>query len=332
MFERFFREKSLNDSESYYSALKAFKLDPNQNFIDCKNRLGLQAATHYSQLYFTHHNRYKRFRREIELHRQESNPLNKEVDVIIVLPPDKTIPKTQTRRFLRQSMGLCMSGQFMYVSPAQLHTDRPLLGAKRLYELVKEKKNNGRKCLIISYSFGSAFVRVMLDNMSEEEANHIKGWVNVSGVIFGSPLFHCSDKKSLFNNVSGSQRSFSIEQKYFHNRLDTKGIKTVHLLGLKCDSTLGYQEWRRREALKAWGPNDGILSFEPYRVLEQPVIPFVDQGHGISLDGFSSTFVRMLSSLVSTLPPKGTDIQYSSINQLTFDENAKPPQKRDMEL
>ena len=320
MFERFFRDRSLNDSESYYSALKSFKIDPQQNLIDCKNRLGLQAATHYAQLYFTHHNRYKRLRREIELHRQESNPLNREVDVFIVTPPEKTIAKSSVRRFLRQSMGLCMSGQFAYVTPAQLHTDRVLLGAKRLYKLIEEKRKKQRKCIIVSYSFGSAFVRVMLDNMTKEEASTIKGWANVSGLIFGSPLFHCSDKKSLFYNVTGAQRSFSSEQRYFNSRLNTKGVKTVHFLGLKCDSGLGYQEWKRREALKAWGPNDGIIPYEPYRHVEQPVIPLIDQGHGIDLAGISSTFIRLLSSMVSTLPPTVKKIEYSENKNLDFIE------------
>lgn len=299
--ELFFNDGSA-DSDNYYQALRAFRIDPNQNFIDVKSRIGLGPATAYAQMYFANLKSYKRLRRELELHQRESNPANRGVDILIVLPPHGTIPRSSLTNFLRQSMGLCTSGQFALISHAQINTDRVVSGAQRLSRLILEKRKNKRKLLIVSYSFGSAFVRVMLDRLEAEDLSPIKGWFNISGLIFGSPRFHCSDRRGILNAMSTSQRSFSSQQNYFHGPLNTRGIKTVHALGIHNGTQLSFRNDRKREYLRAWGPNDGLISFASYQKLDQPVIPLFDQSHEINLAPMASTFVRTLSSMVSTVP------------------------------
>jgi len=313
MIGSLFKNKSLDYSEAYYQAQRAYKIDPNQDFVRVKSRIGLTAAATYSQIYFSNQMRYKRFRRDLEIHQMHANALNGDYDVLVVLPPRGSLAKGQIEVLLRQTMGLAISAGFDFVSQAQLNTDRVLHGAKRLHNLVLEKKKAGRKLIIVSYSYGSAFVRVMLDNSRPEEVSHIKGWTNLSGMIFGSPLFHCSDKMELFSSTTPSQRTFSSEQKYFLKKMNTHGIKTIHFLGMKNNESLNRAELRQRDRLRAWGPSDGYIPFASYQNLDQTVVPLFDQGHLIDLSSLSLTFVRALSSLVSTVPVKKALISEPSI-------------------
>ena len=304
MITQWFKDRAIDDSENYYKALKSYQLDPNQRFVDVKNRIGLLPSAIYAQMYFANSNIYKRFRRELELHYKESNPYNRDVDILLVSPPNSFISRKDTQKFVHQAMGLGTSGQFALVSHVQINSNNVLSGAKRLFNIVDERRRQGRKVLLVSHSFGSAFVRVMLDQMLGSEIVNIKGWLNLSGLIFGSPRFHCSDKKNWLNRSNIAQRSFSMEQTYFRNSFDTRGIKTVHILGLKNDSTLSSQQVKEREMIKAFGPNDGVIPFSQYQFLQQPVLPLLDQGHNIDLGAISSTFLRTLSSMVSILPQK----------------------------
>lgn len=302
MLNRLFVDRSLEDSDNYFKAMKAYKLDPEQRFVDVKNRIGLNASSSYAQMYFANRGTYKRFRRELDLHFHESNPLNKEYDVLLVTPPNGFPGKKETQRFIHQAMGLGTSGQFAFVSQVQINSKSVLRGAKRLFNIVEERRRKGRKLLIVSYSFGSAFVRVMIDQMQESELSIIKGWLNISGLIFGTPRYDCSDRSRWFGRKDIGERSFSMEQRYFRKGFDTRGIKTVHMLGLKNDSRLSIMAERKREFLKAFGPNDGMIPFGPYQFLNQPVVPLLDQEHFINLSGISSTYLKILSSMVSLLP------------------------------
>ncbi len=308
-----FKDKSLDYSSAYYQAQRSFEIDPKQNFIDVKNRLGLIGASTYAQIFFANQTRCKRFRRELDLHSQSRNALNHEHDVMIVLPPRGSLNQQIINRMLRQSLGLATSAGFAYVSHAQLNTDRVLSAAKRLQQMVLEKKKSGRKLILVSHSYGSAFVRVMLDNCKDSEVDHVKGWLNFSGLIFGSPLFHCSDRTRWVKGVKPWQRTFSSEQRYFRHNPKTHNVKTIHFLGMKNNETLSRYEVKMREHLRAWGPSDGLVPFAPYAKLEQTVVPVFEQGHLIDLSQMALSFVRSLSATVSTLPMPITGLERNSL-------------------
>lgn len=300
MLGSFFKNRELESTDAYYQARRSYQMDPLQSFTKVKNRIGLAGSIVFSQIYFSEQVLYKKFRREIELHRNVTNSLNQDFDVLIVLPPRGSFNTAIVQHMLRQTMGLATSAGFAFVSQAQLNTDRVIHGAKRLHQMILEKKRQGRKVILVSHSFGSAFVRVMLDKSDPKDLDGIQGWVNVSGMIFGSPLYDCSNKVKMFFSSTPSQRTFSVEQSHFKNRLRRQKFKTVHFLGLK--SQMSPAEWRDRERLRAWGPNDGMIPYEPYKHLNQTVVPLLDQGHLVDLNQISFTFVRTLSSMVSTLP------------------------------
>lgn len=262
----------------------------------------------YAQLYFAGTMAMKRFRRELELHDKEYNQLNAQYDVLVVEPPQPFFRSGVIDRAVRQYSILARSGGFGMVTPANLGTDNAIEGGRRLSKLIEEKRRAGRKVILVSFSYGSAFVRVMLDHFENHDVNVIKGWLNLSGLIFGSPRFHCSDKKSFFS-VSRALRSFSSEQRYFLNPFDPKGVKVVHALGLNPLHNLSRADIKAREYLRAWGPNDGLVPFAAYQKLTGPVMTVQGQNHIIDVSSMASTFVRSLSSMVSTIPQDNRDFK-----------------------
>lgn len=303
-----FSKPKVVESDIYYQALKAYQIDPDQDFVRVKNRIGLECAYSYAQLYFAGTMGMKRFRRELELHNKEYNQLNSQYDIIVVEPPTHFLRKQLVQKTVRQYSILARSAGFGMVSPSHLDADNAIDGGRRLFKLIDEKRKNGRKVILISFSYGSAFVRVMLDHMESHDVDTIKGWLNISGLIFGSPRFHCSDKKSFFG-VSKALRSFSSEQRYFVAPFDPKGIKVVHALGFNAFQNLSRTEVRAREYLRAWGPNDGLIPFADYQKLTGPVLTAPGQNHLIDVSSMASTFVRSLSSMVSTIPIDNRDFK-----------------------
>ncbi len=319
MLGSLFKDRELESTEAYYQARRAFEIDPDQDFLRVKSRIGLAGALVYAQMYFSNQSRYKRFRRQIELHKNSSNSLNQEHDVLLVLPPRGTLPNEVIQEMLRQSMGLSTSAGFAYVTHAKLNSDRVIDGARRLHKLILEKKKLNRKVIMVSFSYGSAFVRVLLDQSSQQDLSPLRGWVNLSGLIFGSPLYNCSNKMSVFFKSTPSQRTFSCEQKHFKVPMKSQKFKSVHFLGLK--SSLTGVEWRHREKLRAWGPGDGFIPFAPYRKLDHTVVPLLDQGHVINLNQMSMTYIRTLSSMVSTLPMASGSLPQPKLGGFDFIES-----------
>ncbi len=302
MLKSLFLKSEHSEAEVYYEALKSFRRDPNQDFAAVKRHLGLTVATTYAQLYFQNQKSQQRFRREVELHAGDYNQLNSQFDVLIVAPSQKMLPSHLVKLMSKQASSLATSVGFKYVSQAQLHSNNVLESARRLQRILMDKNKQGRQVLIVSFSFGSAVVRVLLDHLNSSETKMIKGWLNVSGLIFGTPRFHCSDKKSFYNLISLDMRSFSCEQSYFQKPLNTKGIKTVHMLAIKQPRDMTLTEQRNCSFLKAWGPNDGLVPFRDYQKLQAPVVPLMGQSHLIDFASVASLYVRSLSSMVSTLP------------------------------
>lgn len=290
------------EEQNYYQALKAFKLDPNQDFTRLKSRIGLEASVFYAHLYFSNQKAYQRLRRELDLHAREFNRLNGQVDVLVVSPPRATMSRALSEKTAKRCSALAMTAGFAHVSHAYLNSTNVLEGARRLSRIIEEKRAMGRELILVSFSYGSAFVRVMLDHLNNNEKKHIKGWLNISGLIFGSPRFHCSDKKSFYQKMNLTLRSFSSEQKYFQEPLKLGGVKVVHLLGLKSREAMSLNELRYREGLKAWGPSDGLVPYGPYQKVTGPVMSLNNQGHAVDIGQLGSTYVKILSSMVSTVP------------------------------
>lgn len=268
----------------------------------------MEGSYSYAQLYFAGTMAMKRFRRELELHHKEYNQLNNQYDIVIVEPPHQFFRRGIVQKTIRQYSILALSGGFGLVTTSNLNTDNAIEGGRKLFKLIEDKRKAGRKVLLISFSYGSAFVRIMLDHMQSHDVGIIKGWLNLSGLIFGSPRFHCSDKKSIFG-VSRALRSFSSEQRYFTTPFDPKGIKVVHGLGLNPLHNLSRADVKAREYLRAWGPNDGLIPFASYQKLTGPVLTVPGQGHIIDVANMASTFVRSLSSMVSTIPLDNRDFK-----------------------
>ncbi len=299
LFSQSIRRES--PENNYYKAIKAYKLNPQQDFSRLRSEIGLDAATEYAHLYFSHLKLNQKLRREIELHPYEYNQLNSSVDVMIIPPPHALITEEIFKKHIQPFSPLATSCGFAHVSLLEMKVDSVHEGARRLLKVIQDKAKNQKKVLLISLSYGSAFVRLMLDHANETEKASVKGWMNLSGLIFGSPRFHCSDRAFWTQKVSRLQRSFSSEQKYFLTPLSNLDVKTIHFLGLQIGQQQGANR-KEREYLKAWGPNDGLVPFYRYQNLTHPVFSFAGDGHWISISDHASFFAKTMSAMVSVLP------------------------------
>ena len=300
----FLKEKETESTYAYYQACQAYDKDPDQDFISIKNQWGLMASLLYAQMYFSNLESYKRFRRELALYPfsfREMNRKRRNYDMWLILSPTGLGDQKTNQRILRQIQGLAVSGGFSSVRQVVLPGDSVLSGAQHLRKLVQQQKSLGRKLILVSHSFGSAFVRVMLDNTSKDDLELVRGWLNLSGLIFGSPLFHCSDRSdrsTRFSSTPPLQASFSMEQKYFLGEPKTHHLEVLHFLGVSHeDEILGPLALKNRERLKAWGPSDGTLCFEPFRKLGNMVVPLINQGHELDVSLFPMTFLASLSPM-----------------------------------
>jgi hypothetical protein len=318
-----FMKSDVAGPDTYYQAVKAFQRNPNMDFASVKRYHGMAVAYHYAQLYFTSQKSYGRFRREIDLHSDRGyNQLNNLFDVLVVPPPASLIKPYISQRLTKQAVSLAIGAGFGQSSQLQLESANALEGARRLLRVLQERHDKARPLLLVSYSFGSTFVRILLDQASSEDLRWVKGWVNVSGLVYGSPRYHCSDRFFLSNPMTRDLRSFSCEQKYLQKSFDTHGIKTLHFLGLKSPSLMNFTEWRNCNYLRAWGPNDGLVPLSHYQKVSGPVVPIMNQTHLIDFGEMASLYVRSLSSMVSTLPMQSHPLQGSE--DLGFTRRANP--------
>lgn len=309
LLKRLFGQKNQNiESDSYMRALREYKKLSSQDFNNVQKRLGLDGATCFSHLYFSGTSYFKRFKKELELHSMEYSLDNNDHEIIIVVPDSRLGNELQNDRLVQQIIKHSIGSGFLEVTRVDLKSISAIDGARQLAKYLKERKKR-RKVILASFSHSSASVRIMLDQLESDSLSKIKGWVNIAGLIFGSPLYFCSKKRSgIFGKNVELMRSYSSEQKYFLKPLRESSVKTVHFIGTKVSSQMGIVEKRRYGFLKPWGPNDGMIAFSSYQRLKAPVVSVMGQGHFIDLDSVEITFKRSLCSIVG-LVPKGAALK-----------------------
>lgn len=292
------------DEMAYFKAIRLFQAQPHLDLRVVRSEIGLDAATQYAQLQFNQKSSVIKLKKQLDRSSAEIYRLNSHCDVIVVPPPKKLISAEIHRLHLQPLSALVTSCGFRHVSLLEMSVDSVLEGARKLERVLEEKQRQGRPFILISQSFGSAMVRALFSHWEDQEVPHLRGWLNLSGLIFGSPLFHCSDRVRLWGSHSLLQRSFSSEQRYFSEPVQWHGVRVVHALGLRWGSQLSRTARSEVEYLKAWGPNDGVIPFAHYQQLVEPVLALAGEGHWISIQRQATLIAGVLSSFVSTLPER----------------------------
>lgn len=301
LFRKLFTPNQSLEADHYMRGLKEYRLNPELDFIKVQKKVGLDSASCYAHSYFTHSKAMQKLHRLLELQSLEYSLDNKNYEILMILPDPRLGNEQKNIKLSQQVARLAVGCGFHEVRQVILNTMSAIEGARQIYSQVN--KGNKRKVILVSMLHSSASVRLMLDQLSPIAASSIHAWVNISGLVFGSPHYFCSDKpKSFFNRQSESLRSFSSEQKYFLNNFNPGHVKCIHFLGIKVSEQMSVAQKRKYWALKPWGPNDGLVHFLSYQRLQDPVISAFGQDPHIDLETISSTFMRSLCSLVGILP------------------------------
>ncbi|MCB0377249.1 MAG: hypothetical protein KDD33_02035 [Bdellovibrionales bacterium] len=289
------------EPEVSLKGLQLFRQDPNLDFIKLARKQGLDVASAYAYRYFGQF--LDRFRREMELQTREYNPENAEVDILIVVPDSSLGFEVYFKKFTQDMARLAYGCGFTRVQQIELRSPSVVDSARQLSKVLQTHAEKERQSILISLSFASATARLALDNLNKEVLSSVRGWLNFSGLIFGSPRYFLRKQENFFSR-GPDLRSYSSEQKYFLKPMSAHSLRSYHFLSMGTSHQLSIADQRRRQGLKAWGPNDGFVAFESYKRVLGSVIPIWGQGPFIHLDPVHGLISKALCSLVCPVPSK----------------------------
>jgi hypothetical protein len=131
-------------------------------------------------------------------------------------------------------------------------------------DAIRARMQSGRRLIVISASKSSPEVALALTRLETAETRHVAAWINVAGVLQGSPLAD----EHLFReleflvgevDVAGEE---SLTTQRGRRRFDSfhipKHVLVVNYLGIPVTGTISF--WGRRgfNSLRKHGPNDGV--------------------------------------------------------------------------
>lgn len=153
------------------------------------------------------------------------------------------------------------------------------------------KRFSGRKVIFLTHSLASLEVRWLLER-SQQLNIRVAGWLNLSGLIYGTSLPPSSEDlfysiKRIFNEDHPVLPEVARSNSYCYGDFKfEKNFPMVSLLGFKPSKYFSLSEIFRDKELKFWGPHDGFVSHVDYLKNPGIVWPILGQGHNIDLEVF----------------------------------------------
>ena len=126
-----------------------------------------------------------------------NSELNKEIHLLIVPPPSGVSERQYRAQSIPAIERIAYSCGFLRVRQLLLKEETVVEGALKLKRVLQRSQREGKKVVIVSFGEGSAYVRYCMDQAPDIH-QFVKGWLNLSGLIFGSPFYNCSNRKRLF--------------------------------------------------------------------------------------------------------------------------------------
>ena len=299
--------------KSYSKALSLFQKSPGLSFVEALVAIGASAAREFARLAFANKVESKTFlRQSIKLPRPNYEAL-RNLTVLVVTNSQSPRDLAHNKAFYEGAQRLFSAMHLASVKHVSFDQASVIAGSRRLSNIVDQMQSKQRRLLLVSNSFGSASTRVMADSMDDSALASLLGWVNIGGLINGSPQFHCSDQDSKIRPQAEALRSHSSEQSFFRRPMNLATIPSLHFLGFAPSESLWTREGRRYHSILSHGPNDGYIPYDHYRLLNQPVIPVHGFGHHIPFAAAREAIFGFLSSLsfTSRLASPSVDIQKS---------------------
>jgi hypothetical protein len=129
---------------------------------------------------------------------------------------------------------------------------------------IRARMQSGRRLIVISASKSSPEVALALTRLKTAETRHVAAWINVAGVLQGSPLAD----EHLFRELEflvgemdvAGEESLTTQRgrRRFNSFHIPKHVLVVNYLGIPVTGTISF--WGRRgfNSLRKHGPNDGV--------------------------------------------------------------------------
>jgi hypothetical protein len=131
-------------------------------------------------------------------------------------------------------------------------------------DAIRARMQSGRRLIVISASKSSPEVALALTRLETAETRHVAAWINVAGVLQGTPLAdeHLFQELEFLVGEVDVAGEESLTTQRGRRRFDSfhipKHVLVVNYLGIPVTGTISF--WGRRgfNALRKHGPNDGV--------------------------------------------------------------------------
>jgi hypothetical protein len=131
-------------------------------------------------------------------------------------------------------------------------------------DAIRARVQSGRRLIVISASKSSPEVALALTRLETAETRHVAAWINVAGVLQGTPLAdeHLFQELEFLVGEVDVAGEESLTTQRGRRRFDSfhipKHVLVVNYLGIPVTGTISF--WGRRgfNSLRKHGPNDGV--------------------------------------------------------------------------
>jgi hypothetical protein len=129
---------------------------------------------------------------------------------------------------------------------------------------IRARRQSGRRLIVISASKSSPEVALALTRLGPAETRHVAAWINVAGVLQGSPLadeHFFQELEFLVGEVDVAGKE-SLTTQRGRRRFDSfhipEHVLVINYLGVPVTGTISFWGRRGYYSLRKYGPNDGI--------------------------------------------------------------------------
>jgi len=165
------------------------------------------------------------------------------------------------------------------------------------------KRFAGRKVILLTHSLATLETRWLLERSQQLDVR-IAGWLNLSGLLYGTSLPPSSrdwwySVKQYFGDEYPVLKEVSRANSYCYGNLKFPvNFPMVNVLGFKPSKYFSVTDAIRDRELKHWGPHDGFVTHMDYLNSPGVVWPILGQDHYLNLTGYRTRLQSALKWIV----------------------------------
>lgn len=242
---------------------------------------------------------YQNFAKFIEEKRPVYSPTNKET-VVFIMTHNPWMPYGVNTDYQWRLKNVVADAGYEYCIP-EIQYRRSIFANAYYYQDIL-KRYKGRKVLFLTHSLASLEMRWFFEKTKELNIE-IQGWLNMSGLIYGTSLPPSSNDwflsvKRYLSDAHPVTAEVSRSNSYWYGDFAPPGnIPMVSLVGFTPSKLSSYRDSMKGRDLKFWGPHDGFVTLSDYLNVPGVVWPLWKEGHYIQVESFKNRLQSTLNYL-----------------------------------